>query len=184
MAIPNVAQLEILVVEDGLRLRKFDDCFDFAFSWYQDVETVYLVDGVRKPYSRETLSNMYHYLDKQGELSFIEVEENDCWKPIGDVCFWQSDLPIVIGDRAYRGRGIGKKVVAALINRGRELGYDTLEVGEIYEYNIGSRKCFESLGFRAVEKTEKGNRYQLTIDNGQLKMMVLHGAMIKNRQQS
>ena len=162
MPIPNVIQPEILEVEDGLRLRRFDDCFDFAFDWYQDAETVYLVDGVRRPYSRETLSNMYHYLEKQGELYFIEVLDG-AWKPIGDVCFWQRDLPIVIGDRDYRGKGIGKKVIAALIRRGRELGYETLEVGEIYEYNIGSRKCFESLGFRACEKTEKGSRFILNI---------------------
>ena len=165
MPIPNVTQPEVLNIESSLRLRRFDDRFDFAFAWYQDEEMVYLVDGVRRPYSRETLSNMYHYLDRQGELYFIEVLEKNIWKPIGDVCFWQEDLPIVIGDRDYRGKGIGKKVIAALIQRGRELGYDTLGVGEIYEYNIGSRKCFESLGFRACEKTEKGSRYQLIIDN-------------------
>jgi len=165
MPIPNVTQPEVLNIESGLRLRRFDDRFDFAFAWYQDEEMVYLVDGVRRPYSRETLSNMYHYLDRQGELYFIEVLEKNIWKPIGDVCFWQEDLPIVIGDRDHRGKGIGKKVIAALIQRGRELGYDSLGVGEIYEYNIGSRKCFESLGFRACEKTEKGSRYQLKIDS-------------------
>ena len=133
MPIPNVTQPEVLNIESGLRLRMFDDRFDFAFAWYQDEETVYLVDGVKRPYSRQTLSNMYHYLDRQGELYFIEVLEKNIWKPIGDVCFWQEDLPIVIGDPAYRGRGIGRKVVAALIARGRALGYETLKVGEIYE---------------------------------------------------
>ena len=49
MPIPNVEQPRILPVGDGLRLRKFDGCFDFAFSWYQDEELVYLVDGVRRP---------------------------------------------------------------------------------------------------------------------------------------
>ena len=151
------------MIEDGLRLRKFDDSFDFAFDWYQDEETVYLVDGVRRPYSTETLGNMYHYLDKHGELYFIEVLENGRYKPIGDVCFWQEDLPIVIGDPAYRGRGIGRKVLAALVERGRNMGYGYLRVNEIYGYNVGSRRCFESLGFRACEKTEKGNRFMLEL---------------------
>ena len=106
---------------------------------------------------------MYHYLDKQGELYFIEVLEKGQFKPIGDVTFWQEDMPIVIGDKAYRGREIGKKVIAALIRRSRELGYDTLRVNEIYEYNIGSRKCFESVGFRACEKTEDGNRFVIDL---------------------
>ena len=163
MPIPNIEQPDILHIEETLRLRKFDDCFDFAFDWYQDVETVWLVDGVRRPYSRQTLENMYHYLDKHGELYFIEVLENGGWKPIGDVTFWQEDMPIVIGDPQYRGKGIGKKVVSALIRRGRELGYKKLQVNEIYAFNAGSRKCFESLGFRAFEQTEKGSRFELKI---------------------
>ena len=96
MPISNIEQPEILPVDDGLRLRKFDDSFDFAFEWYQDPETVWLVDGVRRPYTRETLANMYHYLDGQGELYFIEALDGGVFRPIGDVCFWQmpeSDYP-------------------------------------------------------------------------------------------
>ncbi len=163
MPIPDVEQPNILPIDDALRLRKFDDHFDFAFDWYQDAETVWLVDGVKVPYTQEKLGRMYHYLHKHGELYFIEALENGQFKPIGDVTFWQEDMPIVIGDKAHRGRGIGRKVIATLIQRGRELGYDTLRVNEIYEYNIGSRKCFESVGFRAYEKTEDGNRFMLTL---------------------
>jgi len=161
MAISGVEQPEIIQVTAELRLRKYDGVYDFAFDWYQDEETVYLVDGVKKPYSEEILKFMYEYLNKQGELYFIEVLEGDAYKPIGDVCFWKDDMPIVIGDKAYRGKGIAKKVIATLMKRGQELGYDTLHVSEIYEYNITSRKCFEGMGFEAYEKTEKGNRFML-----------------------
>ena len=163
MPIPNIEQPDILPIDDALRLRKFDDHFEFAFDWYQDVDTVWLVDGVKVPYTQEKLERMYHYLDRHGELYFIEVLESGGFKPIGDVAFWQEDMPIVIGDKTYRGRGIGRKVIATLIQRGRELGYDTLRVNEIYEYNIGSRKCFESVGFQAYEKTEDGNRFMLEL---------------------
>ena len=105
---------------------------------------------------------MYHYLDRHGELYFIEVLEED-WKPIGDVCFWKEDLPIVIGDPAYRGKGIGSRVIAALVDRGRALGYDRLLVNEIYDWNSASRKCFEHAGFRVLEKTEKGNRFYMNL---------------------
>jgi len=43
------------------------------------------------------------------------------------------------------------------------MGYDKLYVGEIYDFNIGSQKCFESVGFRSYEKTEKGSRYVLEL---------------------
>lgn len=163
MPIAGVTQPQIIQIDENLRLRKFDGNFEFAFDWYQDVDTVYLVDGVKKAYTMEVLNNMYRYLDKHGELYFIEIEDKGDYQPIGDVAFWKDDMPIVIGDPAYRGRGIGRKVIETLIDRGRELGYSRLRVGEIYDYNIASRKCFESLGFRAYEKTEKGSRFELEL---------------------
>jgi len=72
-------------------------------------------------------------------------------------------MPIVIGEKVYRGKGIATNVIGALIERGKSLGYDTLRVNEIYEFNIASRKCFEKMGFVAYEKTEKGNRFLLKI---------------------
>ena len=163
MAINGIVQPDEIQITDELRLRKYDGICDFAFDWYQDEETVYLVDGVRKPYSEETLTCMYEYLNKQGEMYFIETLEDGAHKSIGDVCFWKDDMPIVIGEKAYRGKGIASKVIGALIERGKSLGYDTLRVNEIYEFNIASRKCFEKMGFVAYEKTEKGNRFLLKI---------------------
>jgi len=163
MPIAGVTQPEMIQIDGRLRLRKFDGSFDFAFEWYQDVDTVYLVDGVKKAYTMEVLNNMYRYLDRHGELYFIELSENGIYKPIGDVAFWKDDMPIVIGEPDCRGRGIGRKVIEALMRRGRELGYSRLRVSEIYNYNTASRKCFESLGFCAYEKTEKGSRYELEL---------------------
>ena len=160
MPIPHISQPEILIVDRDLRLRKFDGCYDFAFSWYQDAEMVYLVDGVRRLYSRETLDNMYRYLDAHGELYFIEVRQNGVFRPVGDATFSREDMPIVIGDPAYRGRGIGKKVIGTLMRRALALGYRTLGVSEIYDWNPASRHCFEHLGFRPVEKTKRGSRYE------------------------
>ena len=163
MAIQGIEQPEMIQIDDALRLRKYDGVHDFALGWYQDEETVWLVDGKRNPYTPERLNGMYRYLNEAGELYFIEVCENGAYKPVGDVTFWQEDMPIVIGDPAYRGKGIGRKVISALIERGKELGYDHLTVEEIYDWNIGSRRCFESAGFVACEKSEKGSLYRLAL---------------------
>ena len=161
--IHGIEQPEIIQIDNTLRLRKYDGVHDFALEWYQDEETVYLVDGKRDPYTMERLGGMYRYLNNAGELYFIEAFENSTYKPIGDVTFWQEDMPIVIGDRDYRGRKIGRRVVSALVKRGVALGYDHLEVGEIYDWNEESRRCFESVGFQAYEKTEKGAKYRLLL---------------------
>ena len=161
MAIQGIEQPALIHVDESLRLRKYDGVYDFALAWYQDEETVYLVDGKRNPYTMSRLKGMYEYLNNARELYFIEVLENDTYKPIGDVTFWQEDMPIVIGDPNYRGKGIGRRVILALIQRGKMLGYDRLEVGEIYDWNEGSRRCFESVGFTAYRKTEKGYSYRM-----------------------
>ena len=161
MAIQGIEQPKIIQIDDTLRLRKYDGAHDFALAWYQDEETVWLVDGNRNPYTMERLSGMYRYLNEAGELYFIEVYENGTYKPIGDVTFWQEDMPIVIGDPNYRGKGIGRRVILALIQRGKMLGFNRLEVGEIYDWNEGSRRCFESVGFTAYRKTEKGYSYRM-----------------------
>ena len=160
MAISGVDQPAFIQINETLRLRRYDGTADFAFAWYQDPELVYLVDGVKKPYSRETLYNMYTYLDQHGELYFIEALADGIWTPIGDVTFSQTDLPIVIGEPAFRGRGMGRKIVRALMDRGRALGYDRLAVREIYDWNAGSIRCFTACGFAPVERTEKGWRYE------------------------
>ena len=163
MAIQGIEQPDIIQIDDTLRLRKYDGTHDFALAWYHDEETVWLVDGNRNPYTQERLAGMYHYLNEAGELYFIEIMENDTYKPIGDVTFWQEDMPIVIGDPNYRGKGIGRRVIQSLIRRGRMLGFDHLEVGEIYDWNEGSRRCFESVGFRVFTKTEKGYSYRMSL---------------------
>ena len=163
MPITNIHQPDYIPVSDSIRLRKFDGEFDFAYSWYEDPDAMYLMDGERVSYPAERVERMYHYLDAHGELYFIEVLEDGRYIPIGDVTFWQQDMPIIIGEPAYRGLGIGKKVVAALVQRGRDLGYAELFVNEIFDYNEGSRRCFEANGFRPWKKTEKGSRYRLPL---------------------
>lgn len=163
MSIAGIKQPEYILIDDALRLRKYDGVYDFALEWYQDEETLLLVDGENAPYTMERLKRMYEYLNEHGELYFIEMLQEGEFVPIGDVTFWQEDMPIVIGEKSCRGKGIGRKVVNALIGRGRDLGYDRLYVREIYDYNIGSRKCFESAGFKVYNTTEKGSRFVLEL---------------------
>ena len=159
MPIHGIRQPEYIPITDELRLRKYDGNYEFAYDWYQDRETCLLVNGVDTPMKRESIMVMYEYLNAHGELYFIEYRKNGTYLPIGDVTFWREDMPIVIGNPAYRKRGLGYLVVKKLTERARELGYDKIFVGEIYDYNVGSIKCFEKAGFLPYEKTEKGHRY-------------------------
>ena len=163
MPIQGLEQPALIRIDDTFRLRKYDGKHDFALKWYQDEEMVYMVDGVKRAYDMEKLTRMYTYLNQAGELYFIEAFENGSFQPIGDVTFWQDDMPIVIGEPCYRGKGIGRKVLSALAARGRALGFDHVSIAEIYDWNEPSRRCCESVGFRVWERTEKGFRYRLDL---------------------
>ena len=163
MPIENIPQPETLPVSETLRLRKYDGIHDFALSWYLDPETVRLVDGDDEPYTPELLDKMYAHQDTHGELYFIEVLENAEWRPIGDVCLSLDDFAIVIGEKNLRGKGVGTAAVSALVDRARALGWKQVRVGDIYDFNAGSRRLFASLGFREEAKTAKGRSYILTL---------------------
>ncbi|HIQ79381.1 MAG TPA: GNAT family N-acetyltransferase [Candidatus Scatomorpha intestinavium] len=163
MPIDGIVQPELIGIDAELRLRRFDGRFDFALGWYQDAETLYLVDGKREPYTMERLEGMYRYLDKRGELYFIELLRDGEFAPIGDVTFSRGDLPIVIGEHGLRGKGIGRRVISALCGRAREFGWSELCVEEIYDWNTASKRCFESVGFRPYKKTERGSAYRIEL---------------------
>ena len=163
MPLLGIRQPDIIQIDEQLRLRKYDGICEFALEWYQDEETVYFLDGVRKKYDLQLLNDMYEYLNNRGETYFIEILSDATYTPIGDVTFEQYDMPIVIGNKNYRNQGIGKKVVSALITRGKELGFADLWVRDIFDYNEASIKCFESVGFLPIEKTDKGHKYVLRL---------------------
>lgn len=151
----------MIQITDTLRLRPYDGKCKFALEWYQDRELLDLVDGKEsRPYDMERLIKMYEYLSNRGELYFIEIKQGNDFVPIGDVTLSIEDLPIVIGEKCYRGEGIGSKVIEALKLRASALGYKQLGVREIYDYNIASQKLFEKQGFNKVKKTDKGYSYR------------------------
>lgn len=165
MPMEGITQPDIIAISSTLRLRKFSDDCAFALDWYQDEETLLLVDGKTDRYDMKRLCQMHHYLQGQGELYWIEHKgENSVhFIPVGDVTFGKEDIPIVIGDPTLRGKGIGKQVIGALIARAKTLGFTALRVAEIYDYNVASRKIFEGCGFRTTESTEKGHSYELIL---------------------
>jgi GNAT superfamily N-acetyltransferase len=132
--------------------------------WYQDRETARLVDGPdAEPYDLDRLQAMLRYMSQHGELYLIErLTQDRGWIPIGDACLQPRAMPIVLAPD-HRGQGIGYAVGKALIERARELGWQLVEVSDIYDYNVTSRRMYESLGFRVVGDTKHGHRYTLPL---------------------
>ena len=158
---------KIIQIDDSLRLVPYflADHRDAALAWYQDVDLVELVDGVRIPYNVEKLNDMYSYLESNGDLFWIEFREKGEWVPIGDVTLSQENLPIVIGNPTYQHQGLGRKILKALIDLARQRGWKELKVQEIYTFNQISRRCFESLDFVESRRSENGISFLLKLDS-------------------
>ena len=153
----------VLDIVHDLRLIRLDAPPAEALSWYRDPETLWMVDGKREPYTPERLARMYDWLAERGELWFIEVWSEDAgsvWRAVGDVTLCPSDLPIVIGEKSQRGRHVGRRVIEALCERARGLGWRDVLVGEIYDWNVASQRCFSAAGFEPYERTDRGARWR------------------------
>lgn len=162
MVMKELSDPEYIDIDENLRLKRYTGTCNFALEWYQDEDMVKLVDGPDAvKYTMNKLQRMYNVLDRRGELYFIEAKENNNFIPIGDVTLCSDDMPIVIGNTDYRSKGIGMKVINALLERGQDIGYKIFGVKEIYDYNLPSQKCFEKAGFSKHKQTEKGYSYVL-----------------------
>lgn len=165
-----------MVLSDGVvRLRPYmDDGQDDAraLAWYSDPEVLNFSEAPgTKPFSHERVQRMYHYLRTHGELYIIEVLDDGHWHPIGDVTLAPDTMPIVIGERSWRSRGVGSRVLTLLIRRARELGWESLQAKHIWTHNIRSQRLFLRHGFRRVESGVDDNgqsfdRYVLDLTHG------------------
>ena len=54
-------------------------------------------------------------------------------------------------DESWRGRGVGRALMAAVIAGARERGYATLRLGTLGDMNA-AQALYESLGFRPIER--------------------------------
>jgi len=105
-------------VSETIRIKKANENKWYkAVEWYEDKEIMYYSEGdSEKVYNLEDIKRMYSYLSKIGELYFIEVFNENTWRTIGDVTLAENNLPIVIGDKNYWGKSIGKMVIRKIAN--------------------------------------------------------------------
>lgn len=156
---------EMKIINDNdLQLRpiQLTEDLSIALPWYQFKEVLYYSEGEGTlPYDITTIVRMYNYLTKNGDVSIIEIRISDQWMPIGDATLSKEIVPIVIGHKQFRGKGIEKRVISLLLKRAKGLDWKQIKVNKIYSYNVASRKMFESFGFTKIENglDEKGREY-------------------------
>jgi len=163
MALKEFKQPEIIDISDTLRLRKYDGHYELFLPGYQNPVVYQNSEGIfdeSKIPNLDYVKRMCTYLAKVGELYYIEAKENGTYIPIGDVTVKDENPPIAIWADAYRGKGIGKLVMQAVMSRLKELGFAMITGSTVYQWNTASQKLHEGLGFRRVSEDEKEITYE------------------------
>lgn len=156
-----------IYIDENIRLISLDKSdWKVALSWYQDEEILYLSEGINdRVYNLATVYRMYNYLNSIGELYFIQVKEDNIYKTIGDVTLSKENMPIVIGEKKYWGKGIAKKTISKLLERAIDLNFESIYIPEIYLYNERSESLFKSLGFKEIKENDKSKAYKICLGN-------------------
>lgn len=167
MSLSNTTQPQIIPISPTLRLRIYDGKYELFLPGYQN-PTVYqnsegIFDESRIP-NLEYVKGMCSYLQKVGELYYIEVLVDCEFIPIGDVTVKPENPPIAIWFDKYHGKGIGKLVMQTLIQRLRALGYSKITGSTVYRWNIASQKLHEGLGFVRTNENEREIIYELALN--------------------
>lgn len=153
----NSEQPEIIQLTETLRLKKYDGHYEKALIGYQDPYVYQNSEGIfddeKKP-DLNYVKGMCQYLNKVGELYFIEVLKNEEYVSIGDVTIKPENPPIAIWFSEYRNKGIGTLVMQAVIERLRALGYQKITGTTVYKWNDASLNLHRKLGFQVVRETE------------------------------
>ena len=158
MPIPGMPQPQHIQLTGEYRLHRYDGHYELALEGYQDPAVYENSEGIfdkDKIPDLEYVRWMFTYLDKNGELYFIEALENGEYVPVGDVTVKDENPPLAIGRGEYRGRGLGTLVMGAVIDRLRELGYTRIRNSTVYKWNESSLKMHQKLGFKVVRETER-----------------------------
>lgn len=166
MALKDFVQPEVIEINEWLRLRRYDGHYELLLPGYQDPVVYQNSEGIfdenRIP-DMNYVKGMCEYLEKAGEMYYIEVKEKERFLSIGDVTIKPENPPIAIWFSEYRGKGIGGMVMQAVIRRLKELGFERITGSTVYRWNLASQKMHERLGF--VRASEDGDEivYNLTI---------------------
>lgn len=132
---------------DDINLVKYFPAYKLTLPWYEDVETVKMVDNANTPYGLDQLKIMYNYLNNNGDLFYIAYKN----KLIGDCAIFDDNMVAIVVSKEYRGMKIGSKVLDRLITFAKEKDLAYLKA-EIYDFNQVSQSLFKSHGFEKIGK--------------------------------
>lgn len=130
--------------------------------WNRDSSAAYLMQWAgpwfKYPLTEEQYETYFSYgANYEGSDTFIyKIIDEETNRMIGTIEFGKIDLcnksahigKFLIGEKSYRGKGVGKEVLNKLLKMGFEkFGLHKISLG-VFDFNTGAIKCYEGVGFK------------------------------------
>lgn len=149
------------------KLTDYDiDIYTKMAEWYNDPELKYLItprfsEKLVAAVEPEELIDM-HKKNKDKSIYVIY----DGQKPIGNYSIiskfgglmnkagktaW---ISIIIGDKSYHGKGVGKLTMQLMEEESRSLGFRYIELG-VFEFNKKAKRLYENSGYKEIGRNKE-----------------------------
>lgn len=141
-----------------LKLEQFsENDFDNLISWVSSKEELIQFAGpiFEFPLSKEQLKN---YISNPNVKAYKVMYENN---HIGhsEINISQNTPPklcrIIIGNKNYRGKGLGQKIVESLLKICKEEFKSNKVELNVFDWNENAIKCYEKVGFKFNREKQK-----------------------------
>lgn len=161
-----------IILDNEISFREHDQSdMDYRVKWLNNPEINKYIGDSQVNTSREKQQEWFSRYKSDESKKFYTICADT--KPIGivglshiDYKEKEANLFIVIGEKEYQSKGIGKKAVGFMVG----YGFNSLGLGrilsEVYAENNQARKCYQSAGFSddAVESNKIDNKkYEMII---------------------
>jgi len=142
---------------------------DATFQWVNDPAMMRLL-GRTAPVEPDEHQRWFLRLHTRTDCRYFAVETTDSGQHVGNVWLWdinaadrKSEVRVLFGDEASRGRGYGSEAIALLAN----LAFATFDLHRLYAYvfarNPRAKRAFEKAGFMVEgllkEERRLGNEF-------------------------
>ena len=138
--------MKTITIDSEIKLVKYYPNYEEALTWYQDPQLCKQVDNRDSVYDLDLLKAMYQYLDKKGDLFYIQYHNTLC----GDVCLQNDGEINIVVAAPFQNKHIGRRVIQGIIKLAKEKELQEL-YAVIYSFNTQSQRMFENIGFQKTD---------------------------------
>lgn len=166
----------------NLKSITLEDISDRYIAWLNDEEVIKGLESPPRPYTKQMLTEYIYKMMHEEDTYMLGIHERDSKQHLGNIKLHNfnhisrtCELGIMIGEKAYWGKGIGSEACRMLI----DFAFHHLKMRKVWlsvhSNNPGAIELYRKLGFQ-----EEGKLVKHTLSQGEYVDKVIMGIFNKN----